>query len=266
MYVRTLVRQGHDTWRFCNNLPFLCSANVKSVHNSILEFLTTPGVKWRMATSHPRHPFVDFLAWYGQWEVTGCACFLFSTILQQEGGQLLLVYNVAEHAGLQDHSVPDTMCKEELALWLSGFQTCNNEPLFLQTVERIGVGSHYYEQKQHLRHHRNWKIKGCGVPNPPSELARSMLRMTQKRAPLLQEQCNPTQVEQPQRGRKGRMELVQCTDGNVFDHRDHIEDHSTKADRINVRASIHRQSKQAHTRCQHDDALRGDRKEDTSTE
>ena len=54
----------------------------------------------------PNHPFVDLIGWYGEWENSGCASFLFAAMVPDAGGQMLLWYTMSHHEKLWDHSVP----------------------------------------------------------------------------------------------------------------------------------------------------------------
>ena len=112
MIISTLIREEMNLWAFRTKLPPLVSPSVRYAHKCVSEFVKQDSVKWRFSQDHPKHPLIEFLGWQGQFELTGTACYVFSAMVPDAGGNLLLVYRVQEHDGLHDHTLPDQVVLE----------------------------------------------------------------------------------------------------------------------------------------------------------
>ena len=73
--------------------------------------------------------------------------FVFSCLLPDAGGQIILVYSVHDEPHLPDPSVPEAMQREELRQLLGSCRTRQNHPLRLLTMDWVGASSYVYNQR-----------------------------------------------------------------------------------------------------------------------
>ena len=155
MQIHTLVREGMDTWAFRPTMPCLSSPFLRLVHQSICRFVRRAMVQWRMTDENPECPFADLIGWYGHWEVTGTALFVFSVIAPDAGGQIVLIYSVQEDVHVRDPSVPDVMTSADLIALFKNCQDRQNKRVCILSTKRVGVCAdvYYHLQRENPQNH-----------------------------------------------------------------------------------------------------------------
>lgn len=208
------------------------------MHGLIEKCLQDPQIRcrWRL----PQFPSVllSVVGWYGQWEWNGAVAFIFSTVVPDAGGQVLLVYVVTEHVGVWDHSLPLSMTWKELVDVLAQFQTMENRRVWLQpTPDRTGVCSPLYGQKKHqLWNQKQREVLCQGRPKPgtkgPCRWRANVFE------PVMEKEHKTYGIaDDNRRGKTGMEDAVQ-THHTMLDRQDGAQEDETEKDHMGVHASI----------------------------
>ena len=136
MEILTLIRESVDCWVFRQQLPPRVSPLVHLIHATICDAMRQWSLKGRWAVDCQ---CADLVGWCGQWEVTRTAVFVFSSMVLDAGGQILLVYFIRERDGIHDPNVKDIMVEDDILHLLAQCISCDNVPFRILTKDRIGI-------------------------------------------------------------------------------------------------------------------------------
>ena len=136
MEILTLIHEGMDFWVFRQQLPPRVSPWLQWIHATICDALRQWSLKGRWAVDCH---CADLVGWYGQWELTRTAVFVFSSMVLDAGGQILLVYFIREPDGIHDPNVKDIMVEDDILHLLAQCMSCDNVPFRMLTKDHIGI-------------------------------------------------------------------------------------------------------------------------------